>query len=107
MKIPEDGGTMFLRNVGIYLQVLTALQSLRITSTHIIKRFIHVFFSKYHQRYQIIKTGKARHVARMEKIRNEQNMLVGSTERNILVERRGWENNIKIELKKIGCESVN
>jgi hypothetical protein len=31
---PEDGGSMFLRNVGIYLQVHTALQFRRPTWTH-------------------------------------------------------------------------
>jgi hypothetical protein len=31
--IPEDGGNMFLRNVGIYLRVYTASQSIRTTSS--------------------------------------------------------------------------
>jgi hypothetical protein len=30
---PEDGDSMFLRNVGVYLQVHTALQTIRPTST--------------------------------------------------------------------------
>jgi hypothetical protein len=34
MQSPEDGGSMFLRNVGIYLQVHTALHPRRPTSTN-------------------------------------------------------------------------
>jgi hypothetical protein len=34
---PEDGDSMFLRNVGIYLQARMALQPRRPTSTNLIK----------------------------------------------------------------------
>ena len=49
----------------------------------------------------------ARHVARMEQFRNAYSVLVGKLEgkRPIVRPRRRWEDNIKMDLREVGCDS--
>ena len=48
----------------------------------------------------------ARHVARMEQARNAYRVLVGKPEGNrpLWRPRRRWEDNIKMDLREIGCD---
>jgi hypothetical protein len=52
---------------------------------------------------------RARHVARMGKIRNECTVLVGKPEgkRPLNIVKYRWEDNIKVDLKGIGCDDVD
>jgi hypothetical protein len=49
------------------------------------------------------------HVARMGEMRNAYNILVGKPEgkRPLRRRRRGWEDNIRMDLRKIGWENMN
>ena len=48
----------------------------------------------------------ARHVARMEQFRNAYRVLVGKLEgkRPLGRPRRRWEDNIKMDLREVGCD---
>ena len=48
----------------------------------------------------------ARHVARMEQSRNASRLFVGKPEGERLSgrPRRRWEDNIKVDLRKVGCD---
>jgi hypothetical protein len=53
--------------------------------------------------------GYVEHVARMGKMRNAYNILVGKLERKRSLGRpwRGWEDNIRMNLREIGWEGVD
>ena len=70
---------------------------------------LHVLYSSLNI-IRNLKSGRlrwARHVARMEQFRNPYKVLVGKPEskRPLGRPRRRWEDNIKMDLREVGCDS--